>query len=122
MPAYVRNADLYKELIKCKDASITHTEDLLVMFSKMSDKLSYKFRFYREADRKDCIQGGIIDAWSYWGSFDPSVSVNAFAYVTQIIKNGQSKAFRKIYPQYFKEGLDYKVLQHVSLSGNIWSL
>ncbi len=117
MAIYVKNKDLRNELIFCRDSSLTHTPELLRMFTLMSQKLSLKFTYKHADDRKDCIQGGIIDAWQYWKSYDPSISENAFSYITQILKNGASKQFRSLYPRSQKGAI------HVSLSqGKIHSL
>lgn len=99
---YLSNKDLYNELIKSIDASAA-TPQLMDMFILMSERLSIKFKFKCQEDRQDCIWGGVEDAWKYCWGFDPSKSTNAFAYITQIIKNGQVKQNRIIYSPYFKE-------------------
>ena len=113
---YLKNKDLYLEIIRSKDAS-TCTPELMNMFILISEKLSHKFNYKVPIDRQDCIWGGVEDAWKYFWSFDPSTSTNAFAYCSQIIKNGQAKQNRKLYDPYFKD-VGYK---QVSLN-NIYSL
>lgn len=98
MANYITNKELYNELIFCRDASITHTDKLINMFTIISTKYANGLNFKRNTDRNDVIQGGIIDAFTYWHNWDPSKSSNAFAYITQIIKNGQLKTLKKIYP------------------------
>lgn len=113
MANYVKNKDLYHQIVLSRDASVA-TPELLDMFFLISERLSYKFKYKRAEDRDDCIMSGVEDAWMYFWNFDPSVSSNAFAYVTQIIKNGMAKANRKLYSPYFqKEGY-----QQISLSLN----
>jgi len=114
---YVKNKTLYLEIIKCRDASLTASPELIQMFTKISEKYSRNFQYKYESDRDDCIEGGVIDAWQYWTRFDPSISTNAFAYITQVIKNGQMKQFRKLVPP------ETRGCTHVSLShGKIYSL
>ena len=113
---HVKNKDLLAELIHCKDVSVLCTPELLEMFSLISEKYSYKVSVNSEDDRKDVIQSGIIDAWQYSFNFDPSKSTNAFAYITQIIKNGQYKAYRKLYPERGKNWL------RISITNNTYSL
>lgn len=98
MANYITNKELYNELIFCRDASITHTDKLINMFTIISTKYANGLNFKRNTDRNDVIQGGIIDAFTYWHNWDPSKSSNAFAYITQIIKNGQLKTLKKLYP------------------------
>jgi len=112
---YVKNKELYLEIIKSKDSSCA-TAELMGMFFKMSNGLANKFNFSQQ-DREDCIMGGVEDAWKYFWNFDASISTNAFAYITQIIKNGQFKTHRDIYKSYFKD-IGYK---QVSIN-NIYNL
>ena len=99
---YLSNNDLYNEIIRSRDASVC-TPELLNMFILISEKLSSKFNYKCSDDKQDCIWGGVEDAWKYFWAFDPSVSKNAFSYITQIIKNGQSKQNRILYDLYFKD-------------------
>ena len=98
MAIYVRNKDLLNEMKFCKDSSLAYPDTLIEMFTLISTKLSQSYSYKVESDRQDCIQGGIMDAFQYWNRFNPQRSTNAFSYVTQIIKNGQFKVFRKLYP------------------------
>ena len=97
MAAYVKNRQLRDELIKSKELGEL-TPECLRMFQLISEKLSMKLTNKRFEDRQDCIQGGVIDGWTYWRGYDASVSLNAFSYMTQVIKNGQFKQLRKINP------------------------
>jgi len=90
---YVRNKDLYDELVKCKDASIVASEELIQMFYLIAENLSRKFTYKHEEDRQDCIQTAVIDCYTYSKNFNPKYK-NAFAYITQIQKNGFAKAWR----------------------------
>jgi len=98
MAAYVKNKDLYNEMVRCKDCSLNYSNELHGMFRLMVDKFSWAFSYKYQEDREDCKSQAIEDLYLYWHNFDPSKGTNAFAYVTQIIKNGYAKGYRKIYP------------------------
>ena len=91
----VKNADLKRELIKSKEQNKL-TEEALDMFILMSNKFSRKFKYLYEEDREDCIQFAIMDCYLYWRGYNPEKSSNAFAYITQIIKNGFAKGWRRL--------------------------
>ena len=96
MAAYVKNADLKREIIKSKQSGELTSEALnmlILMSNRMSHKLSYKY----EEDRQDCIAGSIMDCFLYWRGYDAEKSDNAFAYFTSIIRNGAAKSFKRIY-------------------------
>ena len=72
------------------------------------------FRDYR--DKEDCIQSALVDCVKYWRNFDPTKSdpPNAFAYFTQMCKNGYAKEWKKIHR---KPGLeDGENIETISLS------
>lgn len=99
---YVKNADLYRELvISLEEGKLT---DLAFEYSQRIAKeiITKKFRYKNIDDRNDCFQGAIMDVWAYWKSFKPIINgkkTNAFAYITQISKNGAAKAYNKIHPE-----------------------
>lgn len=117
MAVYVRNKDLYNEIVKCKDASCASPE-LIGMFFKISEHLSTKFTYKQSADRDDCIMGGVEDAYKYFWNFDPSKYTNAFSYCTQVIKMGMAKQNRILYAPYFIKDLNYSQVS----TNNIFSL
>ena len=93
---HVKNSDLRNEIIKCKEEDKLSKEAinmLMLMAKKFAEKLQY---IYPE-DREDCIAFAIMDCWQYWRGYNPEKSSNAFAYYTQIIKNGFAKGWRKLY-------------------------
>ena len=96
MAAYVKNKDLREELIKSKEDDILSAEALR-MFMLMAEKFSTKFRYIYPEDREDCISFAVMDCFQYWRGYKPEKSANAFAYITQIIKNGFAKGWRKLY-------------------------
>ena len=93
---YVKNADLRAELIKSKDQGKLSSV-ALDMFIKMANRFSMKFKYKYEEDREDCIQFAVMDCYQYWRGYKPEKSTNAFAYITQIIKNGFAKGWRKLH-------------------------
>lgn len=93
---HVKNKDLREALIKSK-AQNELTKEALDMFILMADKFSTKFKYIYNEDKEDCISFAIMDCYLYWRGYDPEKSQNAFAYITQIIKNGFAKGWRKLY-------------------------
>ena len=96
MAAYVKNKDLREELVKSK-AQDELSPVALAMFMLMAEKFSTKFKYIYPEDREDCISFAVMDCYQYWRGYNPEKSANAFAYVTQIIKNGFAKGWRKLY-------------------------
>jgi len=117
MADYVKNKDLYNELCRCQDVSINYSLELHEMFQKMVDKFSYKFSYKFEDDRKDCKSMAIEDLYRYWTNFDRNKTTNAFAYITQIIKNGYAKGWRSLYPHGFESSNKVRISIY-----NIWNL
>lgn len=96
MPQHVKNRELREELIKSKAADKL-TPVALDMFILMAHKFSTKFKYIYVEDKEDCISFAIMDCYQYWRGYNPEKSANAFAYITQIIKNGFAKGWRKLY-------------------------
>lgn len=101
---YINNKDFTDEIIKCKSSgelSKFAIDCFISLANRAVDRLY--FRDYR--DREDCIQSAILDCLKYWKSFDETRAgiPNAFAYFTQMCKNGYAKEWKKIHK---KTGLD----------------
>lgn len=111
MPVYVKNKELREELIKSFEQDEL-TPLALDMFQRIVNRYSLKFQYKYESDRKDCKQQAMMDLFMYWRNYDTS-KYNAFAYFTQIIKNGFGKAFKQL-------KLD-KEASHVSFH-ELWNL
>ena len=93
-------------------------------FSACCANCKWAYEDYR--DREDCIQSALLDCLKYWKGFDPTKSENpnAFAYFTQVCKNGYAKQWKAIHK---KTGLqDDEPLEFISLSttgdGAIYSI
>ena len=95
MAHHVKNKDLREELIKSK-AQDKLTKEALDMFILMSKKFAANFTYIYEEDKEDCVSFAIMDCYMYWRGYDPAKSENAFAYISQIVKNGMAKGWRKI--------------------------
>jgi len=93
---HVKNIDLRNEIIKCKKNDKL-SKEALDMFILMAKKYSRKYNYIYPEDGEDCIAFAIMDCYQYWRGYDPEISPNAFAYFTQIIKNGFAKGWRKLY-------------------------
>ena len=96
MAHHVKNKDLREEIIRCKETDVL-TPEALAMFQLMAEKFANKLTYIYPEDREDCIQFAVMDWYMYWRGYDPEKSQNAFAYYTQIIKNGFAKGWRKLY-------------------------
>jgi len=101
---YVNNKVLLHELKLSFDSSMgpEPTDELIKMWQLMATKFSYNMQYRDPMDRDDIIQQGVIDCYAYWKNFDVNKGSNAFAYFTQIIKNGAAKAWRVIHPIHFR--------------------
>jgi len=93
---HVKNADLRNEIVKCKENDELSRE-AIDMFILMANKFSNKLQYIYPEDKEDCISFAIMDCYLYWRGYNPEKSQNAFAYFTQIIKNGFAKGWRKLY-------------------------
>lgn len=115
MAHHVKNTDLREQLILSKEKNEL-TKEALDMIILMAKKFSGNFTYIYEEDKEDCISFAIMDCYLYWRSYDPEKSKNAFAYITQIQKNGFAKAWRKLYGHFPKS-------KKVSISqNNIYSI
>jgi DNA-directed RNA polymerase specialized sigma24 family protein len=83
---YVSNSDLLAEVIKFKDEG-KMSEDLGKMLLMISTHYSTKSNFSGYTWKQDMISESVFTCVKYLKNFKPEKSTNAFAYVTQIIKN-----------------------------------
>ena len=97
MANYVSNKQLYEQIIVSKDKGEL-TPDALKMLDKMVKEISKVFKYKMEEDREDCQAFAMEDVIKYWDRFNPEKSNNAFAFYTQMIKNGYAKGWRRLYP------------------------
>tara|TARA_B100000963_G_scaffold176268_3_gene153333 strand:- start:7353 stop:7766 length:414 start_codon:yes stop_codon:yes gene_type:complete len=112
---YINNKEFTASVIESKelDELQPFTIECFVMLANRAVERLY-FKDYR--DREDCIQSALVDCIKYWRNFDPTKSdpPNAFAYFTQMCKNGYAKEWKKIHK---KTGLeDGENVETISLS------
>ena len=111
---YINNRDFTNEIIDCKKRGEL-SNYAIFCFDKLANRAVERLYFRDPRDREDCIQSAILDCLKYWTSFDEtrSKNPNAFAYFTQICKNGYAKEWKKIHR---KTGLDKEEkLEFISL-------
>lgn len=83
---YVTNSDLLEQIIDFKNTG-KMSEKLGKMLLTISSQYSTKSSFSGYTWREDMISESVFTCIKYIKNFNPEKSTNAFAYVTQIIKN-----------------------------------
>jgi hypothetical protein len=114
---YINNKEFTNNIIECKKTG-NLSEYSINCFISLANRAVDRLYFKDYRDREDCIQSAILDCLKYWKSFDETkmVSPNAFAYFTQICKNGYAKEWKKIHK---KTGLDNDdTLEFISISSS----
>lgn len=94
---YVNGRDFHNEIVLSREQGEL-TKNAVTMIIKMANESSKILSYKYEEDREDCIAFGIRDVLLYWKTFDPDKGSNAFAYFTQIIKNGFAKGYNILHP------------------------
>jgi hypothetical protein len=105
---YINNREFTNEIIRCKyghlnlETGYQHkvgelSPKAIEYFMILSERAIQKLKFPSSLDREDCIQSALLDLLRYWANFNEDKSNNAFAYFTQIAKNGYAKEYKKIY-------------------------
>ena len=114
---YVKNKDLYDEIMFCKEHNNgLATDKLANMFINIATKLSNMLKYVNPDDKEDCIAYAVMDCINYFNRFDPTVTKNAFAYITSICTNGFAKGWTALGKKRFPDSI------MVSLSDNIYSI
>lgn len=111
---YINNREFTNEIIQCKQQGAL-SKYVISCFDKLANRAVDRLYFRDPRDREDCVQSAILDCLKYWQSFDETKSKNpnAFAYFTQICKNGYAKEWKKIHR---KTGLEKEdKLEFISL-------
>ena len=98
MPEYLKNSEFLKEVVLCKKTS-TLSPRVIVMFQLIATESNKRLKYKDPMDREDCIAQAMEDLIKYWERFDPAKSNNAFAYFSQIAKNGFAKGWNKLHPE-----------------------
>jgi DNA-directed RNA polymerase specialized sigma subunit len=98
---YVKPKELYEEICisKQQEKLTKKAEEMLILIAyRANKKLSYE----NPMDREDCISFALLDIFKYWKSYNPEKNKNAFAYYTQMAKNGYAKGWNKLHPGKYK--------------------
>lgn len=95
MSRYIDQKKLLQEIIKSKEQNEL-TPSALGMLILIANEVSKVLKYKYEEDKKDCVAFAVEDLIRYWRNFDPQKSNNAFAYYTQIAKNGLAKGWKKL--------------------------
>ena len=96
MPNYLKNSDLLREILLSKEQDKL-TDNAVRYLQRMVKECTKVMRYKEEADKEDCMAFAMLDLISYWNRFDPNKTNNAFAFFTQVIKNGLAKGWKKIH-------------------------
>jgi DNA-directed RNA polymerase specialized sigma subunit len=112
MAQYVNNKLLLEAIVKSKEQEKL-TPEALVMLDRMVKEISKVFKYKMEEDREDCQAFAMEDVIKYWNRFNPEKSNNAFAFFTQMIKNGFAKGWRRLYP--IKSSLKVSISQEYGI-------
>lgn len=105
---YINNREFTNEIIRCKhgllneDTGYQHkagelSPKAINYFILLANRAIQKLTFTNPLDKEDCIQSALLDLLRYWRNFNEEKSNNAFAYFTQIVKNGYAKEYKKLY-------------------------
>lgn len=93
---YVKNKDLKRALRESKEKGKL-TDETVRMFMLIVDGMAKTRSYKYPEDREDCISFGMEDLIKYWDRYNPEVSENSFAFISQIAKNGMQKGWKKIH-------------------------
>jgi hypothetical protein len=112
---YVNNKEFTEEKILCKKSG-EHSTFANNCFIALANRAVNKMYYEDYRDREYCIQSALLDCLKYWKGFDPAKTENpnAFAYFTQICKNGYAKQWKAIHKRTGLEDGDN--LDFISLS------
>jgi hypothetical protein len=99
--AYIKPKELYEEIcISLERKELT--PKAVEMLKLIAERANQKLKYADPMDREDCIGFALLDLLKYWDRFDPAKTTNAFAYYTQLAKNGYAKGWHKIRPDKYK--------------------
>lgn len=76
---------------------------------------STRTKYKSQDDMYDCLQTGLMKLYEKWTSFNPSVTINTFAYFTEIYKRGVMEGYNELFA---RKGLDKndKYINHISIN------
>lgn len=94
---YVDPKELLEE-IKISLESKKLTKAAEGMLIKIAYKANDKLQYDNAQDKEDCISSALLEIFRYWDRFNIKKTNNAFAYYTQIAKNGYVKGWMQLHP------------------------
>ncbi len=101
MPNYVNNSELYSEI--CESLSKKElTPRALEMLGLIVTNANKRLKYTNPDDKEDCVAFAYMEVVKYWNRFNPDKSKNAFAYFTQMAKNGYAKGWDILHPKRYK--------------------
>lgn len=112
---YINNKEFTAEIVACKITGELSNQ-AVNYFIILANRAILKLKHSNPLDREDCIQSALLDCVRYWKNFDSEKSNNAFAYFTQLCKNGYAKEYKKIYKHIGKD--DKVTIISLSTSGD----
>lgn len=99
---YINNADFTQAVIEClKTGELSNY--VIDCFITLANRAVLRLYFKDPLDKEDCVSAALCDMVKYWKNFNPEKSNNAFAYFTQVAKNGYGKEYKKIHKELGKE-------------------
>jgi hypothetical protein len=98
---YIKPKELYEEIcVSLNDKKLTpKAQEMLILIAERANR---KLKYTDPMDREDCVGFAILDLFKYWDRFKPEKTTNAFAFYTQIAKNGYAKGWHKLHPGKYK--------------------
>lgn len=118
---YIKPGEFYDEICKSLERGEL-TDRSWEMIMKLCTNIAKKMVYQNPDDKEDCMYTAYEKILKYWKNFKPyyvaldgsTKKGNAFAYFTQIIKNGLAEGWNKLHP--------IKGSDKLSLSGNMYNL
>jgi hypothetical protein len=83
---YLSNNELYSEWLVCIQKGEC-TLKMIKYFEKLAKEYSTVFDYINISDKRAVINYAVAEAWQKWNKFNPEVTMNCFAFFTQMIKN-----------------------------------
>jgi hypothetical protein len=101
MSGYIKPTELYEEIcVSLENKKLTPKAQAMLIL--IAERANQKLRYTDPMDREDCIGFAMLDLFKYWDRFKPEKTTNAFAFYTQIAKNGYAKGWHKLHPGKYK--------------------
>lgn len=100
---YLKNKDLYKEIIVSKELGRLTPTAQKMLFT-LGKKMITKFSYTNPQDREDCLSEGLYQMYKNWPSFDENKTDNAFAYFSEIFKRGVAQGYKGLYKKDYITG------------------